>query len=200
MWSSSTTKFVELVAFYMSTDQKRLQAGTRLLTRVHQILPLHLLLSLPNNLYAHVPITSISTTLTTQLAAEESSDVASNASDSEVPDLADLFVPGQYLVAQVEKLFPTASNELMQQYQYSETLRLAGRVECTLVPEVVNADVSKADLEVKEWKKGTEVQYGFKIQAEVLGEEDRGWRVGLGVEGLEGFVANEEVAKFAQGV
>ena len=169
-----------------------------MLTRVHQILPLHLLLSLPNNLYAHVPITSISTTLTTQLAAEESSDAASNTSDSEIPDLADLFVPGQYLVAQVEKLFPTASNELMQQYQYSETLRLAGRVECTLVPEVVNADVSKADLVVKEWKKGTEVQFGFKIQAEVLGEEDRGWRVGLGVEGLEGFVANEEVDKFVE--
>lgn len=107
-------------------------------------------------------------------------------------------MPGQYLVAQVEKLFPTASNELMQQYQYSETLRLAGRVECTLVPEVVNADVSKADLVVKEWKKGNEVQYGYKIQAEVLGEEDRGWRVGLGVQGLEGFVANEEVDKFVE--
>ena len=49
-------------SFKWHTNSQRLVAGTKLLARVHTVLPLHLILSLPNNLLAHVPITEVSQT------------------------------------------------------------------------------------------------------------------------------------------
>lgn len=168
--------------------------GTKLLTRVHTVLPLHLILSLPNNLLAHVPITEISTTLTALLQKEEESDEESDAgSDDEesgAPDLATLFTPGMYFPAKVLNLYPTASQSFFSQYPVSETTRLAARVEMSLVPEKVNDEVVKADLEA-----------GFGLTGEVLSEEDKGYRVGLGLSsevGGEGWVSLEE-AKSAPG-
>lgn len=172
--------------------------GTRLLARIHTVLPLHLVLSLPNNLLAHVPITEVSTTLTTLLHKEEASSTGSNDDEAEddddesgAPDLATLFAPGQYFPAKVLHLFPTASQSFISQYPVSETTRLAARVEMTLMPEKVNSEVVKADL-----------NSGFALTGEVLGEEDKGWRVGLGLAeevGGEGWISREEVDKHVPG-
>jgi len=178
-------------------DKQRLVPGTRLLTRIHTVLPLHLVLSLPNNLLAHVPITEVSTTLTTLLHKEEASSTGSNDDErdddeeSGAPDLATLFAPGQYFPAQVLNLFPTASQSFISQYPVSETTRLAARVEMTLMPEKVNSEVVKADL-----------NSGFALTGEILGEEDKGWRVGLGLAeevGGEGWISREEVDKHVPG-
>lgn len=113
--------------------------GTHVLARVHTILPLHLILSLPNNLLAHVPITEISDTLTQLLTAEEAMvvDEGEEESDDEssAPDLAQLFVAGQYVPAKVLTLYPTASQSFISQYPVTETTKLASRVELTLIPK-----------------------------------------------------------------
>nr|ODN95502.1 rRNA biogenesis protein RRP5 [Cryptococcus depauperatus CBS 7855] len=176
-------------------NHKRLVPGTRVLGRVHTIHPLHLILSLPNNLLAHVPITEISNTLTQLLTAEEARAVEEEEEEQEsdnedaAPDLAQLFVPGQYIPAKVLTLYPTASQSFVSQYPSTETIRLAARVELTLIPEKVNSEVSKKDLET-----------GYFLTGEVKSEEDKGWTVGIGLNtdkgsSVEGFVSKEEVSK-----
>lgn len=172
---------------------KRLVAGTMVLGRVHTILPLHLVLSLPNNLLGHVPITEVSTTLTTALNAEMDSDAEDKEEDEDeeksAPELVDIFTPGQYVAAKVLNLFPTASQNFIAQYPVSETTKLAARVELTLVPEKLNSEVAKADLAA-----------GFRITGEVLSDEDKGYRVGLGLNSdagaVEGFITSSEVDEF----
>lgn len=172
---------------------KRLVVGTTVLARIHTILPLHLVVSLPNHLLAHVPITEVSKTLTAALNADmdamsEDGEKEDEDEETEAPDLTDIFQPGQYFPAKVVNLFPTASQAFIAQYPVSETTRLAARAELTLVPEKINAEVAKAD-----------VASGFKITGEVLSKEDKGYRVGLGfgtgagLGGVEGFISNEEV-------
>jgi rRNA biogenesis protein RRP5 len=163
------------------------------LARVHTVLPLHLILSLPNNLLAHVPITEISNTLTRLLSLETSSSTSSHPEsedESEAPDLAELFQPGQYYTAKVLNLYPTASQSFASQYPPSETNKLAARVELTLVPEKVNSEIVKAD-----------VTSGYLVSGEVISEEDKGWRVGLGLNkehgltGVEGWLTTAEAKK-----
>ncbi|OWT39295.1 rRNA biogenesis protein RRP5 [Cryptococcus neoformans Bt1] len=175
-------------------NYKRLVPGTHVLARVHTILPLHLILSLPNNLLAHVPITEISDTLTQLLTAEEAMvvDEGEEESDDEssAPDLAQLFVAGQYVPAKVLTLYPTASQSFISQYPVTETTKLASRVELTLIPKKVNSEVAKKDLET-----------GYYLVGEVKSEEDKGWIVGVGLDAqdgssVEGFVSKDEVAKF----
>ncbi|GMK53480.1 hypothetical protein CspeluHIS016_0100660 [Cutaneotrichosporon spelunceum] len=169
---------------------KRLVPGTIVLGRVHSVLPLHLVVSLPNNLLAHVPITEVSSTLTAALNREmnEDDEDVEMEDDEEggAPELQELFAPGQYVAARVLNAFPTASQAFVAQYPVSETTRLAARIELTLIPEKINGDVAKADL--------TE---GFCITGEVLSKEDKGYRVGLGLgegaPGVEGFLSNDEV-------
>ncbi|ODO00747.1 rRNA biogenesis protein RRP5 [Cryptococcus wingfieldii CBS 7118] len=176
-------------------NYKRLATGTRVLARVHTILPLHLILSLPNNLLAHVPITEVSNTLTQLLRAEEDAameDEEEDESDDEssAPDLAQLFVPGQYVPAKVLTLYPTASQSFVSQYPVTETTRLAARVELTLIPEKVNSEVAKKDLEK-----------GYLLTGEVKSEEDKGWTVAIGLDtedggsSVEGFVSKDDAKK-----
>lgn len=175
---------------------QRLVTGTKVFARVHTILPLHLILSLPNNLLAHVPITEISNTLTDLLRAEEEdSEGSDDGSDSSsAPDLLTLFQPGQYVLAKVLTLYPTASQSFISQYPVSETNRLAARVELSLMPEKVNSEIAKADVGV-----------GYQITGEVLSEEDKGWRVGLGLNadnglaGVEGWIKREKTSQDGSG-
>ncbi|CAK9780409.1 hypothetical protein CC85DRAFT_256901 [Cutaneotrichosporon oleaginosum] len=170
---------------------KRLVPGTLVLGRVHTVLPLHLVVSLPNNLLAHVPITEVSNTLTAALNKEMNDDEDVEMEDEEeeeggAPELPELFAPGQYVAAKVLNAFPTASQAFVAQYPVSETTKLAARIELTLIPEKINGEVAKADL-----------TDGFRITGEVLSKEDKGYRVGLGLgesaPGVEGFLRNEEV-------
>lgn len=178
---------------------KRLVPGTLVLARVHTVLPLHLVVSMPNNLLGHIPITEISNTLTAALNADidamsEDEEEEEEEEKDGAPELTDIFRPGQYIPTRVINTFPTASQAFIAQYPISETTRLAARVELTAVPEKINLDVVKQD-----------VEKGYRIVGEVLGAEDKGYRVGLGLSadtglaGVEGFITNEEVEKNAEG-
>ena len=78
--------------------------------QIVSILPLALVISLPNQLFAHVPITNISSQLTAYLEREDADSVASEPEDEDeeeksikdgVPELSDLFIVGQYVRAVV---------------------------------------------------------------------------------------------------
>jgi rRNA biogenesis protein RRP5 len=177
---------------------KRLTVGTRVLGRIHTILPLHLVISLPNNLLAHIPITEISSTLTALLSAEEAAmSVSDDEGDEEdveksgsAPELSQLFSVGQYFPARVVATYPSANQAFMSQYPVSETTRLAARVEMSLIPEKVNGEITKADLEK-----------GYVLVGEVKEEEDKGWRVALGLgeevggSNVGGWIGKEQVTK-----
>lgn len=177
-------------------NYKRLTPGTKILARVHSVFNLHLILSLPNQLLAHVPITEVSNTLTHLLTKDEKDSNVSmddeeqeteeeeSDDENETPELHELFKPGQYLVASVTQTFPSESSNraFLSLYPPSEATRLASRVEMSLIPEKVNAEVSKLD-----------VVKGYRITGEVKAEEDHGWIVGLGVEGIDGFLSKDKI-------
>lgn len=106
------------------------------------------------------------------------------------PELNQLFAIGQYYPARVVATYPTASQAFVSQYPVSETTRLAARVEMTLMPEKVNQEVAKADLEK-----------GYVLVGEVKEEEDKGRRVGLGLGDeaggatVGGWIGKEQVTK-----
>lgn len=175
-------------------NYKRLTPGTKILARIHSVLNLHLILSLPNQLLAHVPITEISNSLTHLLTKDEkdsNSDIImkeeesdSDDEESSVPELHQLFRPGQYVLTTLTQSFVSESSNkaFLTLYPPSVAIRLASRLEMSLVPEKVNKEVSRLDI-VK----------GFRVTGEVKGEEDHGWIVGLGVEGIEGFLRKDDV-------
>lgn len=177
---------------------KRLTPSTKILARVHSVLNLHLILSLPNQLLAHVPITEVTDSLThlltkdekdsedamSDVQAEAEADESDEEADGDVPELHQLFTPGQYVLTTLTQSYPSESSNraFLTLYPPSEVVRLASRLEMSLVPGKVNKDVSKLD-----------VVKGYRVTGEVRGEEDHGWIVGLGVEGIEGFLRKEDV-------
>ena len=75
----------------------------KILGQVVAVEPLALIVSLPNQLFAHVPITQISTQLTHTLESMDDVEVKSSDDEDEesapsgVPDLSEIFQPGQYV-------------------------------------------------------------------------------------------------------
>lgn len=129
----------------------------KIFAQVVSIEPLALIVSLPNQLYGHVPITQISSELTASLESmdvddeppsddEEGEDADAKA--SRLPDLFDLFRPGQYLRCVV-----VASHAAGMTKTGAGTGRArdavekaSSRVELGLIPELVNQGVVKSDL------------------------------------------------------
>ena len=61
----------------------------------------------------------------------------------------------------------------------------------SLVPEKVNSEVAKADLNA-----------GFALTGEIVSEEDKGYRIGLGLAedvGGEGWISREEAGQYVPG-
>ncbi|KAI5448963.1 rRNA biogenesis protein rrp5 [Naganishia albida] len=176
-------------------NYKRLLPGTRLLARVQAVLPLHLILSLPNQLLAHVPITEVSSTLTDRLTKGEKEDdedmeIDANAEeddeeDADTPELSQLYQPGQYVSGIVTQNFPSESSNksFLGMYTPTEQTRLASRIEMSLRPEKVNEGVMKAD-----------VTTGYRLTGSVKSEEDHGFAIDLGLKDVEGFLKKEDAA------
>lgn len=128
--------------------------GTKLLGQVVAVQPLALIISLPNQLLGHVPVTQISTHYTQILEAmdddedEVSKDDADEATTlKRIPDLSDLFQPGQYVRTVVTAVRAAGSTETSGiGYTRDMTLKGSHRVELSLSPERVNEGVQKADL------------------------------------------------------
>ncbi|CDZ96721.1 rRNA processing protein Rrp5 [Phaffia rhodozyma] len=172
-------------------NYKKLSVGTPLLGRVHSIHPLHLVLSLPNQIFAHVPITHISRQLTERLQASADSASDSDEEDDEdnddVPSLDELFKVGQYVRGRVSMVYGmgTSSPEGLEGWKPKDQIeRDCRRVEVSLVPEVVNNGVAIGDLEP-----------GFCLTAAVKSVEDHGYLLDLGLT-IEGFLPFKDAKEF----
>ena len=125
----------------------------KILGQIITVQPLALIVSLPCQLFAHVPITQISSQLTTLLESmEEDVDGESYDEDDDEfktrpPSLSELFHPGQYIRAIVTAVHPPGTiNATGIAKARDEASKASRRVELSLVPGCVNVDVHKADL------------------------------------------------------
>ncbi|KAJ7786117.1 hypothetical protein B0H16DRAFT_1670341 [Mycena metata] len=166
-------------------NYKRLNIGMKILGQIVSIEPLALIVSLPNQLFAHVPITNISSQLTTLLESsmdedEEKGEVEEDeGSSSHVPDLSDIFQVGQYVRAIVTTVHAPGSTDMSGiGKSRDEVARASRRVELSLAPERVNAGVHKSDLKA-----------GFTLSAAIQSVEDHGYILNLGVPQISGFLS-----------
>lgn len=130
----------------------------KILGQVIAILPLALIISLPNQLFAHVPITNISVQFTEFLENMDSQDFETNLEEDgeeeedrqpklRVPELSDMFKVGQYVRAVVSAVHPPGASDTSGiGRSRDETSRASKRVELCLIPERVNFGVQKSDL------------------------------------------------------
>lgn len=124
----------------------------KILGQVVSVEPLALIVSLPNQLFAHVPITQISSQLTHILENEDDAEEHSDEEEEEdsaslVPDLFEIFQPGQYVRAVVSAVHQPGSTDAAGLGRARDEVQKASRrVELSLVPEKVNEGVAKADL------------------------------------------------------
>lgn len=127
----------------------------KILGQIVSIQPLALIVSLPNQLFAHVPITNVSSQLTTLLEdIEQEGENQTEEDDDEeqprksgIPTLFDIFKEGQYLRAVVSTVHAHGSADMSGVYKSrDEVVRASRRVELSLLPEKVNSGVEKSDL------------------------------------------------------
>ncbi|GAA5841896.1 hypothetical protein JCM11251_005414 [Rhodosporidiobolus azoricus] len=154
-------------------NYKRLIPGTKVLCQIVTVRPLELILSLPSQLLAHVPITNISSEFTKRLeaAGDDSSDEDESDEEDDLPALKDMFEEGQWVVAAVVAAKESDSKLKMGGREGDENVRQSRRIEMSLEPEKVNEGVAKGDL-----------KRGFVLPAVVHDtEEDRGYTLSFGL-------------------
>lgn len=195
-------------------NYKRLIPGSRLLCSVLAIHPLAVVVSLPNQMLGHVPVTHISPQFTHRLQAaadataqaddEEDDDDQSmdDASDDDegnvngtlnkrsnndankVPELRELFHVGQWLVASVVQVRSADVAKGLPNREGGEYEKESRRVELSLAPHLVNAGVSVSDLDT-----------GATLSAAISSVEDHGYMLDCGITELRGFVSFTDAAK-----
>jgi rRNA biogenesis protein RRP5 len=119
-----------------------------------------LIVSLPNQLLAHIPITNLSPEFTKRLEAageesesesedeseDEESDEDEPSGKSSLPGLPSLYKAGQWVSAVVTASKPADSKQKLGGREGDENVRTSRRVELSLEPEKVNEGVAKGDL------------------------------------------------------
>ncbi|KAJ4485931.1 hypothetical protein J3R30DRAFT_3655234 [Lentinula aciculospora] len=174
-------------------NYKRMSVGMKIFGQIIAIQPLALIVSLPNQLLGHVPITNISSQYTSLLermdvdededAEESEAENDESESRSKVSELADLFHKGQYVRATVTSLHvPGSTDTTGLGKSRDETIRASRRVELSLNPERVNAGIHKSDLKA-----------GYTLSASVKSVEDHGYLLDLGIPDVSGFLAFKDV-------
>lgn len=123
-----------------------------MLGQVMSIQPLAIVISLPNQLLAHVPITQITSQLTERLESTddvEDGDLDDDKSESstQAPDLTNLFYVGQYVRAIVISTHTPGTTDVAGLGRVrDDAIKASRRVELSLFPEKVNTGVRKVDL------------------------------------------------------
>ncbi|KAH8119935.1 hypothetical protein DFH11DRAFT_1557375 [Phellopilus nigrolimitatus] len=192
--SKGTTVRVEQLNY------KRIATGMKLLCQIVAVYPFILIVSLPNQLLGHIPITHISSHLTSVLEAADADDSEDEEPDSEdrdesksehgPSDLTELFCPGQYVRAVVSAVKPPGTTEgRTSTYLKDEVEKASRRVELSLNPELINAGLVKTDL-----------KKGFTVCAAVQSVEDHGYILDFGLAGSSGFMryrrqSNEKIER-----
>ncbi|KAK2461613.1 hypothetical protein APHAL10511_006076 [Amanita phalloides] len=180
-------------------NYKRLTIGMKILGQIISVHPLTLVVSLPNQLYAHVPITNVSSHYTSMLERidelRNKSPPDEEGSDSEVesdkdeepstgiqyPELSDMFRVGQYIRAVVTTVHaPGTSTVPGLAKSRDELVKASKRVELSLSPDKVNAGIPKSEL-----------QTGFTLTAAIKSVEDHGYILDLGIPDVTGFLPFE---------
>ncbi|KAM0751109.1 hypothetical protein T439DRAFT_301042 [Meredithblackwellia eburnea MCA 4105] len=173
-------------------NYKRLIPGTKVLAQIILVRPLELIVSLPNQLLAHIPITNISQEFTQRLEAagedssedEEDSEEEDGDEDGEdagsnerLPGLNQLFKEGQWVSAVVTDNKVVDGKQKLGGREGDEAVRASRRVELSLEPEKVNEGIAKGDLKA-----------GFTLTAAVKSVEDHGYILSFGVQSLSSFL------------
>jgi rRNA biogenesis protein RRP5 len=129
----------------------------KLFGQIVSIEPLALIVSLPNQLLAHVPVTNITPQLTNLLETmDEDVSMASEESDEEeagpsrrsrIPELSEIFSVGQYVRSVVTAVHAAGSTDTFGLGRArDDTHKASRRVELSLSPEKVNMGIVKTDL------------------------------------------------------
>ena len=128
----------------------------KILCQIVSVEQLSLIVSLPNQLFGHIPITQISSELTALLEKiDEGADEDEESEDEHdtpksprgIPDLADIFTPGQYLRAVVTEVHaPGTTDNFGMGRPKDNSQRVSRRVELSVEPHKVNAGVAVKDL------------------------------------------------------
>ncbi|KIY51212.1 nucleic acid-binding protein [Fistulina hepatica ATCC 64428] len=158
-------------------NYKRLTPGSKIMGRIVSVHPLALVVSLPFQLLGHVPLSNVSSQLTSALEAMDEED--GEEKDSSVPELSELFRPGQYVRALVTEVHqPGTADVLGLGKLRDDVARASRRVELSLIPEKVNAGLSKSDIKA-----------GFALSAAIQSVEDHGYMMDLGLPDMRGFLS-----------
>ena len=126
----------------------------KVLGEIVSIQPLVLIVSLPNQLFAHVPITEISTQLTSALDEDDAMSSSDDEDEEEdgrskhrIPELSQIFRIGQYVRAVVSAVHAPGITDPTGLSRARDAIQKASRrVELSLIPNKVNEGVSKSDL------------------------------------------------------
>ncbi|KAI0308284.1 U3 snoRNP-associated protein Rrp5 [Multifurca ochricompacta] len=179
-------------------NYKRIVVGMKIFAQVVSVQPLALVVSLPNQLYGHIPITQISSELTSSLESMDVDDGLSpdegeeetDARTTRVPDLFDLFQPGQYLRCIVVAVNAAGTTKMVNVAWRArgEVEKASRRVELSLIPGQVNQGVVKMDL-----------KSGFTMSASVKSIEDHGYILNFGIPEVSGFLSFKETKKALEG-
>ena len=136
---------------------QRVVVDMKILCQIISVEPLSLIVSLPNQLFGHVPITQISSVFTTLLEKiDESADEEGEESEDEgdalkrqpkIPDLMEIFTPGQYLRAIVTDVHaPGTTDNSGIGRSKGDSQRVSRRVELSIEPHKVNGGIAMKDL------------------------------------------------------
>ncbi|KAH9960794.1 hypothetical protein BGW80DRAFT_1438825 [Lactifluus volemus] len=157
-------------------NYKRITVGMKILAQVVSIGPLALVVSLPNQLYGHVPITQISSELTCSLESMDVDDKPPpDDNDGDDDDENDDEV---YLRCVVIDSHAAGRAK-------DEAEKASRRVELSLIPEQVNKGVVKTDL-----------KSGFVNHVRsVKSIEDHGYILNLGIPEVSGFLSFKDATK-----
>lgn len=175
-------------------NYKRITVGMKILAQIVSIEPLALVVSLPNQLYGHVPITQITSEFTSTLESMNADELLSDEEaegvdvrTSRALDPFDLFRPGQYLRCVVVAAGATKTTAGSGRAR-DDVEKASRRVELSLVPEHVNQGVVKTDL-----------KSGFTMSASVKSIEDHGYILNLEVPDVSGFLSFKDAKKALEG-
>ncbi|KAH8835223.1 nucleic acid-binding protein [Flagelloscypha sp. PMI_526] len=118
---------------------KKMTIGTRILGKIVSVQSLALVVSLPNQLYGHIPITNISSQYTALLEKvdemEEDEEEESEGLIAPIPSLQDLFTSGQFVRTVVSAVGSDISDHTGLSKSRDEIARLSRKVELSLIPE-----------------------------------------------------------------
>lgn len=188
----------------------------RILGQVVQIHPLHVILSLPNQMLGHIPLPQVTHQLTERIEKlpdegdsedeqedceeeEESPEVAAKS----IPELQDIFRVGQYvqtIVTTVHAAGTTAPNTDLGKPR-NETDRGSRRIVLSTIPKEVNNEISGKDLVAG--YVGTirllTCQYHSKCPQVIAGAvksiEDHGYVLDFGIKNVSGFLSFKDAKK-----